>query len=67
MAKALKAGYNMYTTLKRTMEELSEIRANDPLKICDVYKNECCSHVDGMLCDCRDCDILNDYRSKKNE
>lgn len=49
------------------MEELQEIYQNDPLNVCEVYKEICCSHIDGMLCDCRSCDILREYRTKMNE
>lgn len=38
----------------------------DPLKHCDVYKKQGCTHVDGFLCDVRTCDILHDFR-KANE
>jgi hypothetical protein len=30
----------------------------DPVKHCAVYRSEGCVHVDGLLCDVRDCPIL---------
>ena len=41
-------------------------RSNDPVHSCDVYKNIGCSHVDGMLCDMRNCPILNEYKQGKD-
>lgn len=31
--------------------------SQDPVKHCNVYKQFGCSHVDGYLCDFKDCDI----------
>ena len=39
-------------------------RNSDPIKNCPVYKNEGCSHVDGLLCDFPTCDIYHDYMGK---
>lgn len=36
--------------------------SNDPVKNCDVYKNEGCAHVDGFLCNMQTCNILRDYK-----
>lgn len=36
-------------------------RNSDPVKRCDVYLTEGCSHVDGMLCNFPDCDIYHKY------
>jgi hypothetical protein len=38
----------------------------DPVKLCEVYKCEGCSHVDGYLCDMRTCDILEKFLQEKN-
>ena len=38
----------------------------DPVKHCDVYCEEGCSHVDGFLCNMEDCDILEKFRVEKN-
>ena len=34
---------------------------NDPVKGCDLYKNEGCCHVDGILCDYPKCSMLKEY------
>jgi len=39
-------------------------RTFDPVYNCEVHKEIGCSHVDGMLCDMKTCDILQEYRSK---
>lgn len=36
---------------------------NDPVRGCEVYKNNGCSHVDGYLCDYPDCSIRKNYMS----
>lgn len=43
------------------------IIAPDPVKHCPVYREIGCSHVDGFLCDMRDCQILRDYLEGKIE
>ena len=37
---------------------------NDPVKYCEVYKKEGCSHVDGYLCDFPKCSMLLEYREE---
>jgi hypothetical protein len=37
----------------------------NPVRSCEVYKEINCSHVDGMLCDYPECQILKDYRELK--
>lgn len=37
---------------------------NDPVKKCNVYKNNGCSHVDGFLCDFPSCNIESTYGFK---
>lgn len=32
-------------------------RKNDPVRFCEVYKEEGCPHVDGALCDMRTCSL----------
>jgi hypothetical protein len=34
---------------------------SDPVKHCEVYKNEGCIHVDGLLCNYPHCDIREQY------
>lgn len=43
-----------------------EMRRNDPVHNCAVYKEIGCSHVDGMLCDMTDCQILIEFKANKN-
>lgn len=38
----------------------------DPVKGCELYKNEGCSHVDGLLCDYPKCEMLKEYRKNGN-
>lgn len=33
----------------------------DPVRHCNVYRAEGCSHVDGFLCDMETCDILKNF------
>jgi len=35
---------------------------DDPVKSCIVYTQTGCSHVDGFLCDMKQCNILRDYK-----
>ena len=36
-------------------------RNSDPVYHCNVYREEGCSHVDGMLCDFPNCSIYHEY------
>ena len=38
---------------------------SDPVKNCPVYREEGCSHVDGMLCDWPNCHIYHEYMGDK--
>lgn len=38
------------------------IKENDPVYGCEVWLNEGCSHVDGLLCNYPECEILKKYR-----
>ena len=38
----------------------------DPVRGCELYKNEGCSHVDGLLCDYPKCEMLKEYRKNGN-
>ena len=39
----------------------------DPVKHCEVYKKEGCSHVDGYLCEPDTCRELSEYRMLHKE
>ncbi len=38
----------------------------DPVRHCEVYRKEGCSHVDGYLCHMETCDILEKFLQEKN-
>lgn len=38
---------------------------NDPCRVCDLYKEEGCVHVDGYLCKVETCEMLSDYLKNK--
>ena len=38
----------------------------DPVKHCDVYKEDGCAHVDGFLCNYEECEIRLEWAQKKN-
>jgi hypothetical protein len=40
---------------------------SDPVCNCELYKDESCSHVDGMLCDYPKCSMNKEYKEKKDE
>jgi len=41
---------------------------NDPVHNCKLYREQGCSHVDGMLCDFPNCSMNNEYvKEKDNE
>ena len=42
--------------------------SKDPVKHCDLYKDDGCSHVDGFLCDYETCEMRLEYMDlqKKN-
>ena len=44
--------------LKLIKQWINKLKANDPVYSCPVYKSEGCSHVDGLLCDFPECDII---------
>lgn len=55
----------MYSRLKRKIKELLEcFRIPDPVKHCEVYRAEGCSHVDSFLCKIKDCPIRENYNEK---
>ena len=37
-------------------------KGNDPVYLCEYYKKNGCSHVDGMLCNMKSCNILGDFK-----
>jgi hypothetical protein len=58
--------------VNRIIQELTDrLRTDssrsDPVRHCDVYKTEGCTHVDGFLCNMETCDILQKYRDEKNK
>lgn len=49
---------NIFKKIKRLYYRL---RNSDPVKNCPVYREQGCSHVDGLLCFFPDCDIVHEY------
>ena len=43
------------------------LRSNDPVYSCIIYKRHGCSHVDGVLCDMKTCNILEEYKLREME
>ena len=43
------------------IRNLIDIRKNDPVKGCKLYKAEGCSHVDGLLCNFPKCSMQSEY------
>lgn len=52
--------------IKKLFTDWKYIHQNDPVKKCELYKNEGCSHVDGMLCDFPNCSMNNDYIKERS-
>lgn len=42
---------------KQFFQDWKYIYQNDPIKKCQLYLNEGCSHVDGYLCDFPECSM----------
>lgn len=47
--------------LKELYLNYKEMRQNDPVINCKVHKEIGCAHVDGYLCDMKDCEIRENY------
>lgn len=50
-------------TLKNKIINKVKDMLNDPVTGCDLYKDEGCSHVDGLLCNYPDCEILKEHKT----
>jgi hypothetical protein len=42
-----------------------QLRKNDPVYSCDLFKKEGCAHVDGYLCDFPTCSMLKDWKLER--
>lgn len=51
----------MFNFIKKIIDKL---RSSDPVYNCPVFLNEGCAHVDGMLCDYPNCNIIKETKSK---
>ena len=51
----------------RVLTWFISLRSNDPIYSCMVYKTCGCSHIDGILCDMKTCDILEKYKLRELE
>jgi hypothetical protein len=47
--------------LIRLRNDLVRTLRSDPVKYCELYRNEGCSHVDGLLCEMDTCKERRDY------
>lgn len=56
----------VFNKIKKLFISYKEYRKYDPVKNCKVYKEEGCSHIDGYLCDMRNCDILKGFPPQNN-
>jgi hypothetical protein len=56
-----------FQRIKKFFSDWKHIHKNDPVKKCELYKNEGCSHVDGMLCDFPNCSMNNNFIKINNE
>ncbi len=56
----------MMNPINYIMEKMRKAKENDPVRSCPVHIEIGCSHVDGMICDMRDCNILDKYREDIN-
>ena len=51
----------MLLKIKQFISKIIWYYENDPVKKCNLYKNNGCSHVDGILCDFPKCSINKEY------
>ena len=51
---------SFFTWLKRLLRV-----DEDPVRSCDLYKEEGCPHVDGLLCDMQRCRMRKEHLLKK--
>lgn len=51
--------------MKKVIHRLKPVFKVDPVKRCEVYKREGCSHVDGPLCDMETCSMVVESDQKK--
>ena len=53
--------------LQKILNWFKNIRSNDPVYSCIVYKRHGCSHIDGMICNMKTCSILEEYKLRELE
>ena len=53
--------YNILLKIKKLWAKFKFYHDNDPVKKCELYLAEGCSHVDGPLCDFPKCSMRNAY------
>lgn len=54
----------MFKFFRGLFKRWTVYKLNDPVYSCEVYKSEGCSHIDGILCDMRTCNILINHHDK---
>ena len=52
---------------KKILNWFKNIKNNDPVYSCLVYKQYGCSHIDGYLCDVKKCNLLENYKLREME
>lgn len=53
--------------VKTIFSDLKYIHINDPVKKCELFKANGCSHVDGFLCDFPNCIINKKFKNDKHK
>ena len=51
----------MITIIKTLWNDYKKLSLTDPVKSCNLYRNEGCSHVDGFLCNMETCSCKKRY------
>lgn len=41
--------------------------SDDPVKHCELYRDEGCAHIDGFLCNLDTCEMRREYKSLKSQ
>lgn len=55
----------MYQKIKnKLLQLLGHFTVPDPVKECEVYMDQGCSHVDGFICDLSSCPIRKEYNER---
>ena len=50
--------------MRIALNNLPHIDNSDPTRMCKMYVEQGCSHIDGMQCNIKTCTMLRDYNSE---